>query len=369
MIKQAFFNRVAKRNVTTIRGGKLLKKIIGYDANALYLWALGNEMPCGRLTTIEAYDGIIEDIKADKVFGFLGCDIRTPEHLKEYFSEMTPVFKNIEIDCNNENVIGSHIFIKASSYKAIRPFMEAVSDARRDGDVDKSKEMIADMMKLVGNAAFGRSGMDKSKHKEVKYEPDCVKIRAIVERQNFHDVEKLAGTYEVSLKKRRIKFDNPIHLSIAIYQLAKLRTLQFYYDCIDIYFDRCDFQYQEMDTDSAYIASSCEKPFEECIKPEILNHFKDHKRSSVAMLWSVLLKELLLLPRDENDKQTKLPTVKVSAMGVQKSLNQGALSPDNFENVVKTRNSIEGTNKGFRICSETKSMITYRQQKTALDYF
>ncbi|GMF35702.1 unnamed protein product [Phytophthora lilii] len=53
------FNRYAKRNARKIRGGKLCKKSIGYDANAQYLWALGNEMPCGRLTTIEAYDGIV----------------------------------------------------------------------------------------------------------------------------------------------------------------------------------------------------------------------------------------------------------------------------------------------------------------------
>ncbi|KAG2762312.1 hypothetical protein Pcac1_g25951 [Phytophthora cactorum] len=29
------FNRYAKRNETNIRGGKLMKRIIGYDANAL----------------------------------------------------------------------------------------------------------------------------------------------------------------------------------------------------------------------------------------------------------------------------------------------------------------------------------------------
>ncbi|KAG2944140.1 hypothetical protein PC115_g441 [Phytophthora cactorum] len=104
------FNRYAKRNETKIRGGKICKKIIGYDANALYLWALGNEMPCGRLTTIEVYDGIIDDIKADKIFGFLECDIQTPEHLKQYFSEMTPIFKNVLIDCADESVIGNHMF-------------------------------------------------------------------------------------------------------------------------------------------------------------------------------------------------------------------------------------------------------------------
>ncbi|GMF42761.1 unnamed protein product [Phytophthora lilii] len=104
------FNRYAKRNETKIRGGKVCKKIIGYDANALYLWALGNEMPCGRLTTVEAYEGIIDDIKADKIFGFLECDIHTPENLKQYFGEMTPIFKNVLIDCTNESVIGKHMF-------------------------------------------------------------------------------------------------------------------------------------------------------------------------------------------------------------------------------------------------------------------
>ncbi|KAG3209639.1 hypothetical protein PC129_g19350 [Phytophthora cactorum] len=207
------FNRYAKRNETKIRGGKICKKIIGNDANALYLWALGNEMPCGRLTTVEAYDGIIDDIKADKIFGFLECDIRTPPHLKESFSEMTPIFKNTLIDCSDENVIGQHMFeynearkqsraktarkligsyfgekiliyasllkwyiahgmeitktygfINANSHKAFAPFMKAVSNARREGDADKYKAMIAEMMKLVGNSAFGRSGMDMSKH-------------------------------------------------------------------------------------------------------------------------------------------------------------------------------------------------------------
>ncbi|KAG2983839.1 hypothetical protein PC120_g24353 [Phytophthora cactorum] len=302
------FNRYAKRNETKIRGGKVCKKIIGYDANALYLWALGNEMPCGRLTTVETYDGIIDDTKADKIFGFLECDIETPEHFKDYFSEMTPIFKNVLIDCTDESVIGKHMFdynqprtsnrskparkligsyfgekiliytpllkwylshgmeitktycfVKASSHKAFAPFMEAVSNARREG-----------------NSAFGRSGMDMSKHKEVKYESSDKAIKNKIEHFTFHGLEELNDACEITMKKRRLNNKNPIHLSIAIYQLAKLRMLQFYYDCIDFYFDRSDFQYQEMDTDSAYIAFSCENPFQDCIKPELRAHFKEH---------------------------------------------------------------------------------------------
>ncbi|KAG3113019.1 hypothetical protein PI124_g6525 [Phytophthora idaei] len=433
------FNRYAKRNETKIRGGKLCKKVIGYDANALYLWALGNDMPCGRLTTIEAYPDIVDDIKNDKIFGFLECDIQTPEHLKQYFGEMTPIFKNTLIDCTDESIIGNHMydynqarekskskparkligsyfgekiliytpllkwylshgmeitktysFIKASSHKAFAPFMEAVSNARREGDADKSKAMIAEMMKLVGNSAFGRSGMDMSKHKEIKYESSDKAIKSKIEHFTFHGLEELNDACELTMMKRKLKNKNPIHLSIAIYQLAKLRMLQFYYDCIDFYFDRSDFQYQEMDTDSAYIAFSCDNPFQDCIKPELREHFKQHKydwfprdySTDVAKFdrrtpglfkdeWSgdamvsLSSKNYICYLPDESYK------VKVSAKGVQqgRGRNNDVLSPKGFETVVQDRITLQGTNKGFRLSKETKSIITYSQTKTALSYF
>ncbi|KAE9289648.1 hypothetical protein PR003_g25498 [Phytophthora rubi] len=482
------FNRFAKRNETKIRGGKLCKKVIGYDANALYLWCLGNEMPCGRLTTIDAYDGIIDDIKADKIFGFLECDIETPEHLKDYFSEMTPIFKNIEID-PTEEIIGKHMFdynqargknmakksrkligsyfgkqiliytpllkwyldhglvitetysfIEANSHRPYGPFMETVSDARREGDVNKAKDflnklkkaasnwkpkdseddvgkyfhafpscnvseelifteaknygfksndmgklikevsvaydsakkqtMIADMMKLVGNAAFGRSGMDMTKHKEVKFMSDAKTIYRATEHFSFSSKTELNdGTVEMTNCKRRIKLKNPIHLSITIYQLAKLRMLQFYYDCVDFYFDRSDFQYQEMDTDSGYIAFSAENPFPDLIKPELRDHFKQHKyewfpRDDTAenaaydrrtpglfkekfrcnAMVSLSSKNYICYLSDEIDKKTNKPKIKLSAKGVQKSRNGNVLIPENFESVVKDRIMFQALN-------------------------
>ena len=47
----------------------------------------------------------------------------------------------------------------------------------------------------------------------------------------------------------------PVVVGFSILQ-AKLRMLQFYYDCIDRFVDRGDFQYVEMDTDSAFMALS-----------------------------------------------------------------------------------------------------------------
>ncbi|GMF16849.1 unnamed protein product [Phytophthora lilii] len=319
---------------------------------------------------------------------------------------MTRIFKNTLIDCADESVIGHHMykynearkqslekparkligsyfgekiliyapllkwyishglkisktycFIKASSHKAFDPFMEAVSNARREGDVDKSKAMIAEMMKLVGNSAFGRFGMDMSKHKEVKYEYDNA-IKSKIEHFTFHGLEELNDSCEITMKKRRLNNKNPIHLSIAIYQLAKLRMLQFYYDCIDFYFDRSDFQYQEMDTDSGYIAFSCENPLKDCIKPELRDHFDEHKyewfprdyNAEVAKFdrrtprlfkeeWrgdamvSLSVKSYICFLPDEEHK------VKVSAKGIQQGRGRNAdvLNPDSFETVVRNR--------------------------------
>ena len=40
---------------------------------------------------------ILEAIQEGTLFGFSECDIKVPEHLKDYFSEMTPIFKNTKV--------------------------------------------------------------------------------------------------------------------------------------------------------------------------------------------------------------------------------------------------------------------------------
>ena len=45
------FHRYHEKGITKIRGGsELCRKIVGYDANALYLWALMQDMPTGWYT-------------------------------------------------------------------------------------------------------------------------------------------------------------------------------------------------------------------------------------------------------------------------------------------------------------------------------
>ena len=42
-------------------------------------------------------DQIIKYIRDGHLFGFVECDIEVPDQLKEYFSEMTPILKNVDV--------------------------------------------------------------------------------------------------------------------------------------------------------------------------------------------------------------------------------------------------------------------------------
>ena len=76
---------------------------------------------------------------------------------------------------------------------------------------------------------------------------------------------------EVVNHKRALSMKVPVVVGFSLIQLAKLRMLEFYNDCIDRFVDRKDLQYVEMDTDSAYMAQSA--PLQNIIKPGMENEF------------------------------------------------------------------------------------------------
>jgi hypothetical protein len=70
--------------------------------------------------------------------------------------------------------------------------------------------------------------------------------------------------------------DLPLQIGVAVYHLAKLRMLDFYYNFIDKYIDRSDFELLEMDTDSNYFAFS-EDNIEKLIKSELKEEYENDK--------------------------------------------------------------------------------------------
>ena len=252
---------------------------------------------------------------------YLECDIHVPEHLREKFSEMCPVFKNTEISRDDigefmkayaeendimsrprrsliGNMKGEKILLATPLLKwylehglevtrvyqvieytpkpCFKPFGDAVSDARRAGDADPSKAIIADTMKLVGNSSYGKTITNKERHRQVKFCDDD-EVPNLINSPFFRELNPINDdTYEVESSKKKIKLDLPLQVGFFVYQYAKLRMLQFYYDFLDKYMHRSDFEYCEMDTDSAYIAISGEC-LEDLVKPEMIHEFENDK--------------------------------------------------------------------------------------------
>jgi hypothetical protein len=56
------FHHYHEKNKTLIRNQQVCKKVVGFDANGLYLWAIGQDMLCGEHEIIDAYPRLVNDI-------------------------------------------------------------------------------------------------------------------------------------------------------------------------------------------------------------------------------------------------------------------------------------------------------------------
>ena len=74
--------------------------------------------------------------------------------------------------------------------------------------------------------------------------------------------------YEVETTPKKVKLDLPIQVAFFVYNYAKLRMLEFYYDFLLTYFDRKVWQFCEIDTDSADLGFSS-RDWMSLMKPEL----------------------------------------------------------------------------------------------------
>jgi hypothetical protein len=128
--------------------------------------------------------------------------------------------------------------------------------------------------------SYGKCITNFTKHESVKIVTKSQYPKYIA-KNTYKSHEDLVDGYEFKLKKTSFKQNLPIQIGFAVYQLAKLKLLQFYYDFIDFYFDRADYEYCQMDTDSAYIAFSSEN-LNDIVKPELQEHFQQNKHCWVC---------------------------------------------------------------------------------------
>ena len=224
--------------------------------------------------------------------------------------------------------------------------------------------------------------MDKAitnqlKHRNVEY---CSYAEAS-RKVNTHLFRKLENitedTYEVESCKKTIKLNLPIQVGFFVYQYAKLRMFQFYYDFLDKYLDRADFQMCEMDTDSAYIAISGDS-VERLVKPELREEFQQDKCNWLSRTETREHKAYdkrtprLFKVEWEGDGIIGLCSKTYYCFGAKdkfscKGLNKKCNDKDKYLTVLLTKQNSGGVNRGFRVVNNT--MYTYTQVRDAFSYF
>ena len=265
---------------------------------------------------------------------------------------------------------------------AFSSFMTEIAQCRLEGDRDKDKALIAEMSKLIGNSSYGRMITNKEKHHDIVY-VDESEIGTEIIDNHFYDMTELPdGYYEVEKTKKKINLDLPIHIGVFILNYAKLRMLEFYYDFLDYYLSREDFEMVEMDIDSNYLGIAAEN-IEDLINPKLREEFEREKHNwfvtplapqgkRTSGLFKVEFKGDKIIGLCSKSYCTELfPTenspgqVKFSMKGVNKGQFKNPMS--HYQHVLTTKQNFRACNSGIR--SKDQTMATYKQYINALTYF
>ena len=406
---------------------RVCRRILGYDANSLYPSTMMKEMPCGpgyvkSYDNPEAYARVFPQfLWMEEWFGFAEVDIEVPEELWPEFEEFPPLFINRGVP---DSAVPQHMhnYLQQSGRKRFpeQPkllgvmsakkillyapllawylnrglkltavyrtidyepreifswFVNEVANNRRKGDADKDKALLAEVFKLLGNSAYGKFIEAVERHTNTIYTCEEEEVDKSLRSARFKTLEEIGPAYKVELRKIKINIDRPFQVGIVVYQLAKLRMLQFYYEFLDFYLDRRDFELIQMDTDSMYFALSRER-LEDAIRPGYETQFEEEKKRWLAWdKWSNREPGLFKLEKEATSgialcskcyhmEDQATGKAKVSSKGVNKRQNE--MRRERFERALAGDRDVV-VNRGFRM--RDGSMYTYEQRKLGLSAY
>ena len=204
---------------------------------------------------------LLQHIESEKVFGFVQCDVRVPEHLNAQFADLPPIFKNTDISINDvgetmhqhaqetgdlqqprRSLISSYhatqqlfstnllqwyikhrlevsnitLFVQFRGDRVLSHLPDVVAGARLDADLattadgtkDFAKVLVGEMMKLVGNSYYGKTITNIKRHMKVQFLEEPQMQRAL-ESALFSDqypVGQSEDLFEVVSKKEKLQF-------------------------------------------------------------------------------------------------------------------------------------------------------------------
>jgi hypothetical protein len=288
-----------------------------------------------------------------------------------------------------------HEVIEYVARACFKEFVSGIVQSRREGDKDFDKSILSELCKLLGNSSYGSTLINKENYTNITYCGNETDGQKLVNSNLFKKMNEISDDfYEFELHHKTVKLDTPCHVGYFILQIAKLRMLEFYYDCLLKYIPRNNFALTEIDTDSMYFGLS-KASLIDCVKPELKQEFlnKLHSCHSTDFFAdnNTYFPRICCKQHIDFDKRTpglfKLEAegksmvclcsktyallkdndeCKVSCKGITKSkftdpytkMTEALFNPSN-----KKLNEVVG----FRVCNNT--IKTYEQTKKGLSFF
>jgi hypothetical protein len=223
---------------------------------------------------------IITGIKAGRLYGYIICDVHTPDHIAETLVDFPPIIKravitekhlseymrlrvklekpNLKIEdfkretlvqCFNatnhllltplanyymkKGIIISNIqtFIQYIPVECLTPFVDLVTQMRIDAE-NNNLPTKGNTAKIFGNSGYGKLCERVSDYSETVLVADkktlCKKMASpLFKHEVFLESEDQTGLYEVVMDQRIVTDNKPVHAGIAILQHSKILMLQF----------------------------------------------------------------------------------------------------------------------------------------------
>ena len=212
---------------------------------------------------------LMQEIKSRRLFGYVQCYLKVLEHLKAYFANFPPIFKNTDVSrndigylmkeyaekerimsqprrmlissfhLNNGTIITPlllyylhlglectkiHRFVQYTPKKCFSSFVQSGVNARRQSDENPNSSVVAETMKLSANSSYGYQTMDRSRHTVTKYLND-EKTHSAINTKFFKRLNFITDQlYEVELVKSQTEHREPIIVGFFVLQYAKLNV-------------------------------------------------------------------------------------------------------------------------------------------------
>jgi hypothetical protein len=387
----------------------------------LYGYSMSQALPTHDFQWIEDFDSIDFTTISDNssVGYFIECDLVYPEHLHEshasyplcptpltitrdmlsaFQQEMKPGFKQSRKLCANflpkEKVVlhykafqlytslgmevtHIHRVLSFQQSKWLEPYIRFNNDQRKIATSDFQKSFY----KLMNNAYYGRTLMNKRKHTTIEVVTCLEKAISQLAKPTIDSFSIITENLILLRRKQRnIKLNCPIYIGFSILDYAKTRILDFHYNTMMKIYTPQNLSVCMSDTDSflyhiqtinlnkdlASIAKELDTsnyrkdhPLYSEQNKGVLGKFKNELPNQHALEFYGLKPKLYAIKLEECEKKV--------GKGIKRSVLQNEVNFEHYKNVYDTQNDFYVRQNSIR--SEKHTLYTSSQRKLALSCF